>query len=144
MPSGCVIVFGIYEATGGETLPYGEIELRATHGNAYANQIGYKIMPAKPGQFQDWKTLTEAVEKKTPAGEESDANMVLTGNVVRNFLDCVKSRKEPWCPLEEGHRSTSFAHLANTALKLGTRIEWDPETEQVTNLPYANKLLHYE
>ena len=67
-----------------------------------------------------------------------------TGNLVRNFLDCVKSREEPLCPLEEGHRSTSFAHLANIALEVGGRIEWDAEKERITNNEKANDLLDYE
>jgi hypothetical protein len=56
----------------------------------------------------------------------------------------VKTREAPLCPLEEGHRSTSFAHLANIALETKTRIEWDPEAERVTNVATANDLLHYE
>jgi hypothetical protein len=48
------------------------------------------------------------------------------------------------CTLEEGHRSTSFAHLANIALATATRIEWDAESEKVTNNRAANDLLHYE
>ena len=67
-----------------------------------------------------------------------------TANLIRNFLDCVKSREEPWCPLEEGHRSTSFAHLANIALATKSRIEWDPVNEKVLNNEKANELLHYE
>jgi hypothetical protein len=67
-----------------------------------------------------------------------------TANLIRNFLDCIKSRQEPWCPLEEGHRSTSFAHLANMSLKLKSRLEWDAEKEMVTNLDKANELMSYE
>ena len=144
MPSGALIIFGIYEASGGGTLPSGEIELRGTKGNLYADQTGYKIIPSKPGQFQDWKSLTEASEKSESAEQASAANEVLTGNVIRNFLDCVKTRQEPWCPLEEGHRSTSFAHLANIALEMNMRLEWDPVTERFTNSEKANTLLHYE
>ena len=48
------------------------------------------------------------------------------------------------CPLEEGHRSTSFAHLANIALKVKSRLEWDPAKELFTNNEAANQLLHYE
>ena len=76
--------------------------------------------------------------------EVNIANEVITAKVVRNFLDCVKSRKEPWCPLEEGHRSTSFAHLANIALAMKTRLEWDAKKERFTNSEQANALLHYE
>jgi hypothetical protein len=67
-----------------------------------------------------------------------------SARLVRNFLDCVKSKDEPWCPIEEGHRSTSFAHLANIALEVGGRIEWDAEKERITNNDKANELLHYE
>jgi len=138
MPSGSLVLFGIYEAAGGEPLPSGEIELRGTHGNVYCSERGYRITPSKPGQFQDWKTLTEAVENKLPKEEDP------TGNLIRNFLDCVKSRQEPWCPIEEGHRSTSFAHLANIALETQMRLVWDPQKERFTNSEKANQLLHYE
>jgi hypothetical protein len=67
-----------------------------------------------------------------------------TGTLIRNFLDCIKSRQTPLCSLEEGHRSTSFAHLANIALATKTRLLWDADNEQFTNSPEANKLLHYE
>ena len=46
--------------------------------------------------------------------------------------------------MEEGHRSTSFAHLANIALEVGGRIEWDAENERIINNDKANDLLHYE
>ncbi|MDZ7723631.1 MAG: hypothetical protein U5R06_12720 [candidate division KSB1 bacterium] len=46
--------------------------------------------------------------------------------------------------MEDGHRSTTFAHLANISLKMGMRIEWDAENEQISNSHYANKLLHYD
>ena len=67
-----------------------------------------------------------------------------TGALIRNFLDCIKSREVPLCSLEDGHRSTSFAHLANIALATQTRLQWDPEKERFTNNDVANKLLHYE
>lgn len=34
-----------------------------------------------------------------------------TFSVIRNFLDCVKSREEPWATLEIEHRSTTMGHL---------------------------------
>jgi hypothetical protein len=67
-----------------------------------------------------------------------------TGVLVRNFLDCIKSRKTPLCSLEDGHRSTSFAHLANIALKTKERLQWDPVNEKFLNSNAANQLLHYD
>jgi hypothetical protein len=48
------------------------------------------------------------------------------------------------CSIEEGHRSTSFAHLANIALKTKERLQWNPEKEIFTNSKEANSLLQYE
>jgi hypothetical protein len=66
-----------------------------------------------------------------------------TSNLIRNFLDCVKSREEPLCSLEDGHRSTTFAHLANISLEAG-QITWDADNERITNNEKANDLLHYQ
>ncbi|HKJ69883.1 MAG TPA: hypothetical protein VKA68_18145, partial [bacterium] len=67
-------------------------------------------------------------------------------NLIGNFLECVKSRNKNdlLCDLETGHRSTTFALLANIALETGTRLEWDPDREIITNNKYANDLLHYQ
>lgn len=145
--SGMMTRFHIYEACGAPGIAGGEVELGGTHGSLVANQNGYTITPSKPGQFQTWKQLVEPEERVLEnnsqfgdLGIKEDS----TANLIRNFVDCVKSREAPLCSLEEGHRSTSFAHLANIAVAMGTRIEWDAEKEQVTNNPAANDLLHYE
>jgi hypothetical protein len=121
--------------------------LNGTKANLVADQNGYKITPARKGQFQTWDKLTEEeeykLENKAKFGDLGISENS-TANLVRNFLDCVKSGDSPWCPLEEGHRSTSFAHLANIALASGTRIEWDPVKERITNSEKANDLLHYQ
>ncbi len=142
-----MISFSIFEASGSEMLPYGEIELRGTKGNLYASQDGYKIVPSKKGQFQNWKEkeLIKADEMAVPTQNLTDgSNSYATANVIRNFLDCIKSRGIPLCTLEEGHRSTSFAHLANIALATGKRLQWDPDKELFTNSDEANNMLHYE
>jgi hypothetical protein len=35
---------------------------------------------------------------------------------VANFLDCVRSRKEPNAPVEVGHNAVTGPHLANIAM----------------------------
>lgn len=68
----------------------------------------------------------------------------LTDQHVRNFWDCVKSRKSCNCDLEVGHRSTTFSHLANIAPRTQARIEWDARNERVTNNTEANLHLDYK
>jgi predicted dehydrogenase len=142
-----MISFSIFESSGGEIVPYGEIEVRGTKGTLYVGQDGYKVVPSKKGQFQNWKEkeLIKAEEFSLPGAYLSDGSASYsTGAVIRSFLDCIKSRQQPLCTLEEGHRSTSFAHLANIALTVQKRLQWDPEKEMFTNSEEANKLLHYE
>lgn len=140
-----MISFNIFEASSGNILPYGELEIRGTKGTVFAGQDGYKIVPAKRGQFQNWDPMIEPEEFTLEGGYLSDgSSSYSTGTLIRNFLDCIKSREVPLCSLEEGHRSTSFAHLANIALATQTRLQWDPEKERFTNSEAANKMLHYE
>jgi len=142
-----IIRFSIYEGTSGQGIQNGELELRGSKGSLVASERGYQVLPAKSGQFQTWKNLIEP-ETETLESEEKTGGSVLsfdsTANLVRNFLDCIKTRQIPWCTLEDGHRSTSFAHLANISLAVGQRIEWDAENERITNNEEANNLLHYQ
>jgi predicted dehydrogenase len=143
--SGSIASFCIYEASSGGLFPQGEVELRGTKGTLYASENGYKIIPTTKGQFQSWDKLMEAEEYKSKNEMLSDGSSgSSTANLVRNFLDCVKSRQNPLCTLEDGHRSTSFAHLANIALATKERLQWDAKNEKFTNSEAANKLLHYE
>jgi len=142
--SGKIISFSIYEGSGGEMFQYGELELRGTKGNVYANERGYRIIPSRSGQFQNWERQIKEEEFKNPSTMLEDGSAAdSTSGLIRNFLDCVKSRNEPLCPLEEGHRSTSFAHLANISLAVKQRLEWDSVNERFTNSEKANELLHY-
>ena len=59
----------------------------------------------------------------------------------RNFLDCVKSRRQPIANVVEGHRTSLICHLANISLKTGRKISWDPEKEEIVGDPEAAQQL---
>ncbi len=69
-----------------------------------------EILAWKPGE-RDLKLYTN------PAGEH------------RDFLDCVRSRKEPYFPAEVGHRCASLCHVGNIAMSVGRKLRWDPAKE---------------
>lgn len=50
---------------------------------------------------------------------------------VRNFVDCLKTRAKPAGDVEQGHLSIIPSHLANIAFRLGRRVRWDPEKEEI-------------
>lgn len=141
LPSGALIIFGQYEANGISPIEGGEIELRGTLGNLYtgAEGGGFTIVPSPGGQFQPREPRVRSEEKQEARGGSS-----LTAQHIRDFLDCVKTRQRTRCDMETGHRSTTFALLANIALATKSRIDWDPKTERIANNEEANKLLHYE
>jgi predicted dehydrogenase len=137
--SGRLMVWGQYEATDGEAVRSGEIEFRGTKGSLYSSEAGYRIYPARGGQFQKPEPRMEAAEVKFPRRERD-----LAGLHIRNFVDCVKSRQTPHCDIETGHRSNTFALLANIALATRSRLDWDARAERFTNNREANRHLHYE
>lgn len=72
----------------------------------------------------------------------SDAvRLYVSDDHMRNFFDCVRSRKAPICEAEIGHRSASICHLGVIALRLGRRLEWDPQAERCVGDDEANRWL---
>jgi len=59
----------------------------------------------------------------------------------RNFIDCVKSRQATIATAEIGHRTATICHLNNLAMRLGRKLRWNPQTEQVLDDAEANRLL---
>ncbi|MBN1362317.1 MAG: Gfo/Idh/MocA family oxidoreductase [Sedimentisphaerales bacterium] len=59
----------------------------------------------------------------------------------RNFLDCIKTRRDPIAPAEIAHRSVTTCHVASICLRLGRKLRWDPTTETFPDDAEANRLL---
>ncbi|HEC04231.1 MAG TPA: Gfo/Idh/MocA family oxidoreductase [Phycisphaerales bacterium] len=59
----------------------------------------------------------------------------------RNFLDCVKSRKDCYFPPEIGQRCFTIAHIGNISMLLGRKLRWDPDNERFVNDEQANRML---
>ena len=63
------------------------------------------------------------------------------GGHQQNFIDSVRSGKEPSAPVEVGHRTASICHLNNIAMLLKRPLKWDPQQEQFVGDDEANKLV---
>ncbi|MHC4415714.1 MAG: Gfo/Idh/MocA family protein [Planctomycetota bacterium] len=59
----------------------------------------------------------------------------------QDFLDCVRSRREPVAPIEHAHRTITVAHLGNIAMRGLRPVRWDPDTEQIVGDPAASRML---
>ena len=49
---------------------------------------------------------------------------------MRNFVDCMRSRKEPNAPVTIGHQAVRGPHLANMSYLKGRKIGWDAVRNQ--------------
>lgn len=60
---------------------------------------------------------------------------------VQNFIDCIKSRKKPFCDLETvGHPASLLCHAGNIAARVGRTLKLDPATETFLDDAQANAL----
>jgi len=71
-----------------------------------------------------------------------------SGNHYRNWLSCIRDRRDPVANVEVGQRTTTVCHLANIARwtsgltgRTGERLRWDSTAERFTNSPEANRFL---
>jgi predicted dehydrogenase len=66
------------------------------------------------------------------------------GNHMGNFFECVAAREQPISDVYTHHRAMTTCHLANIAIRLGRKLNWNPETEQIEGDAEANSFLKRE
>lgn len=71
----------------------------------------------------------EIIETPLP---DNATRLEISNDHMGNFLECVRSRKNPIAPVEAGHRSACVGHLIVIALRLGRKLQWNPVAETFT------------
>ncbi len=71
----------------------------------------------------------------------NDVQLYRSPGHYRNFLDCVKTRRQTITPCEVAHHSVIPGHLGQVSMLVGRKIKFDPETETIINDPTANEML---
>jgi predicted dehydrogenase len=104
--------------------PYGEI-LKA---DGQRNGIKFEGANGWIWVNRDEITASDAGLLRAPLPADA-IRLEVSRNHMRNFFDSVRSRKDPICPVETGHRSATVGHLIVIALRLGRSFQWDPAKE---------------
>lgn len=60
-----------------------------------------------------------------------------------DFIESVRTRKNPVATVEIGHRTCTLCTIGNIACELKRTVKWDPVTETFVNDADATKLMHY-
>jgi hypothetical protein len=90
-----------------------------------------------------WEIIAEP-QKRTSVVEMK--KRAVTDETVRaahakDFLECVKTRRQPVENLAIGHHVSAVAALGNIALRARSRIEWDAAGERIRDNSLAEQLM---
>jgi predicted dehydrogenase len=100
------------------------IEFSGTDASLFINRKEYRIYPE------------DAPEKPTVVKARG---MDIPHKL--NFLECVRTRKQPNADALTGHLGTIPGYLANISYRVGRKIKWDAEKETIPGDEEACKLL---
>ena len=89
------------------------IQFQGDQGTMIMNSEGFRI----------WKEPVPT----NPAPVQQMAAPIPIEPHIQNFMDCVRSRKEPNAPVEVGASAVSAPHLANIAFHAGRRVQLSPD-----------------
>ncbi len=122
----------------------------------YANGIEFICRTQEPGfgarleGTEGWVQFSVNNMREVEASSDAIKNSVITADEIhlpvsenhyQNFIDSVKSRKDPIEPVEAGHSTASICHLGNIAMRLKRKLKWDPEKEQFIGDDEATQML---
>ena len=92
-------------------------------------------MGLKPNLLETSK-LEVPAEVATSANTGADA---ITTAHMRNWLECIRSRKQPHAPVEAGYQHSIATIMSNAAARTGERVTFDEKTQEVMA---GNKVFH--
>jgi predicted dehydrogenase len=88
-----------------------------------------------------------AALKESPLPEDAIAKLYKgkkPGNHMANFFECCVDRTQPISDVDSHHRAMTTCHLANISIRLGRKLSWNPETQQIEGDEAANGWLKRE
>jgi len=91
------------------------------------------------------KPVEELKEKPLPDGAiEAVYGGKVSANHTANFIEGMKSRKQPISDVWSHNRMLEICHLSNIAMRLGRELKWDPVKREVSGDAQANSFLARE
>ena len=71
--------------------------------------------------------------------KSGETRLYKSGNHYLDWVNAIKTGKQPICDAEVGHRTASICHIANIAYELGRTLTWDPKREKFIENGKANR-----
>jgi predicted dehydrogenase len=104
------------------------------------------IFVGEDGKIEINRDKVAANPKQLLQADDNPGHLTVPENVphLKNWIECIKSRKRCNADIEFGQRSSTLCYLVNIARdvgQVGKTLHWDPEAEQFTNCDEGNELL---
>jgi predicted dehydrogenase len=112
-----------------------------TKGSLFVDRVGFEVYPEPKGESGPGAVKSADVGQGFRTERVATAGADATGLHLKNFIECVRSRRMPAADVEIGHRSTTVPHLGNIAFRTGHKIHWDSEREEIIADAEASVLL---
>jgi hypothetical protein len=110
-----------------------------TEGSVDYGYGGVKSSPASIAKSKIGPNEIHLPMSNPSRTEEASKNHI--PDHVRNFLDCIRSRRDPISHVGIGHHTANICHAANIAMLLKRKLRWDPAAERFENDDEANAML---
>jgi myo-inositol 2-dehydrogenase / D-chiro-inositol 1-dehydrogenase len=119
------------------------VRYEGTEGWIFVTRGSYTASPSDPVSKSN---NAEALAASDPdifgsIIRENETHLYVSNEQHGNWLDCIKSRSEPISPVEKGHRACTVCLITHISMKLGRKLNWDPEREVFINDDEANLML---
>jgi predicted dehydrogenase len=130
-----------YQMRGEFDRPHGEAYY-GTSGTLIADRIGFEVYPEMEPRERGARREASAAKPVYRSARKVVKSRDTTDLLVKDFVECVRSRKAPLASAEIGHRSTVVPHLGNIAFRTGRKLQWNAAQEAfVGHEPEATALL---
>jgi hypothetical protein len=117
------------------------IKLVGEDGWIFIHVHGGKLEASKPEILKEKIGPKEIQLGRTTVPEDPNNDHPRLLGHRKHFIECIKTRTQPFAHAEAGHRTASICHLTNIAMTVGRPVKWDPQKEQFVGDGEANKLL---
>ncbi|MHC4402508.1 MAG: Gfo/Idh/MocA family protein [Planctomycetota bacterium] len=94
--------------------------------------------------FASDRKWTVIPKGKAAQREEHEVKSDIGPDHMADFLEAVRTRRQPACTIEDGFRSTATVQLGMIAYESASTVDWDEAAGQIVNNPAAAKLLKRE
>lgn len=84
---------------------------------------------------------TVPADLKDRAPGPGDIRLYESRNHEEDWIQCIRTRRDPICGPEIGHRTATICCLSGIAERLGRPLRWDPAKEDIVDDPAASRWL---